>query len=146
MLCMKAVSLLGYFAMVGGLLALLFTGCLLSSSPFVIGAQIAAVLLVIWARIAFGMRSFHLAANPTEGGLVTTGPYRFIRHPIYTAICILVTAGAVAHASLITWLTCALVWSGSFVRMWCEEKLVAQRYPEYEHYAAKTARMIPYVF
>jgi protein-S-isoprenylcysteine O-methyltransferase Ste14 len=34
------------------------------------------------ARVTFGGRSFHVGANPTEGGLVTKGPYRFVRHPI----------------------------------------------------------------
>jgi protein-S-isoprenylcysteine O-methyltransferase Ste14 len=42
------------------------------------------------ARVTFGRRSFHAAANPTAGGLVTTGPYRLIRHPIYTAACLFV--------------------------------------------------------
>src|SRR6266516_2249539 len=72
---------------------------LFSTSAIVIALQIAAVLLFLWARITFGRRSFHLAANPTEGGLVTTGPYRHIRHPIYTALCLFTGAGAAAHLS-----------------------------------------------
>jgi protein-S-isoprenylcysteine O-methyltransferase Ste14 len=61
-----------------------------SGSPYVIAAQSAALLLFLWARVTFGRRSFHLMANPTEGGLVTTGPYRYIRHPIYTAMCLFI--------------------------------------------------------
>ena len=49
---------------------------------------------MVAARITFGRRSFHAAANPTEGGLVTTGPYAYIRHPIYAAILYFVWAGA----------------------------------------------------
>jgi len=41
---------------------------------------------MLWARLTFGGRSFHAGANPTAGGVVTTGPYRFVRHPIYAAI------------------------------------------------------------
>jgi len=143
---LKALSLIGYLAMVGGLLGLLFTRNVLSFSPIVVVPQVAAAALLIWARISFGRRSFHLAANPTAGGLVTTGPYRFIRHPIYTAVCLFVTAGALAHISWATFLLAGLVWGGSLVRMFCEERLVATQYPEYREYAAKTARMIPYVF
>jgi protein-S-isoprenylcysteine O-methyltransferase Ste14 len=66
---------------------------------------------VIWARVAFGRRSFHLAANPTEGGLVTTGPYRLIRHPIYTGVCLVAGAEVLAHlswkAALLGWRSCA---------------------------------------
>jgi protein-S-isoprenylcysteine O-methyltransferase Ste14 len=96
--------------------------------------------------VTFGRRSYHPAANPTAGGLVTTGPYRFIRHPIYTAVCLFVSAGAAAHLSLITILLCAVVWGGAIARMFCEERLVALRYPEYRQYAVSTARMIPFVF
>jgi protein-S-isoprenylcysteine O-methyltransferase Ste14 len=96
--------------------------------------------------VTLGRRSFHLAANPTEGGRVTTGPYRFIRHPIYTGICLLVGAGAAAHGSWTTaWLAGAVL-IGALVRLSCEERLVTARYPEYQQYATRSWRMIPYVF
>jgi protein-S-isoprenylcysteine O-methyltransferase Ste14 len=143
---LKALSMLGYLAMVGGLVGLLITRSLLSPSPFFIAPQVAAVALMIWARVTFGRRSFHLAANPTAGGVVTTGPYRFIRHPIYTAVCLLISAGAAAHLSWSAFLLCALVWGGAIARMFCEERLVVRQFPEYRQYAASTSRMIPFVF
>jgi protein-S-isoprenylcysteine O-methyltransferase Ste14 len=143
---LKAFSVIGVLAMAGGLIGLLFTRSVLSPSPLVIASQVAALALMIWARITFGRRSYHYAANPTEGGLVTTGPYRFIRHPIYTAVCLFITAGAAAHLSWRTFLLCALVWGGAIVRMLCEERLVMERYPEYRQYATTTSRMIPFVF
>jgi protein-S-isoprenylcysteine O-methyltransferase Ste14 len=143
---LKLVSILGYLTMVVGLVALLLTHRVFSFSPFVIAPQIAGVALMIWARITFGRRSFHLAANPTKGGLVTTGPYHFIRHPIYTGVCLFVTAGAIAHLSWLTFFLCALVWGGSLLRIYCEERLILTSYPAYQLYAAKTPRMIPFVF
>ena len=112
--------MLGYLAMAGGFIGLLITRSVFSTSPFIIAPQIAAVALMIWARVTFGCRSFHFAANPTAGGLITTGPYRFIRHPIYTAICLFVAAGAGAHLSWNTLWPCALVWGGAVTRMLCE--------------------------
>jgi protein-S-isoprenylcysteine O-methyltransferase Ste14 len=142
----NAISVLGYLAMAGGLIGLLVTRNILSPSPLVIVPQIAAVALLVWARMAFGRRSYHLAANPTAGGLVTTGPYRFIRHPIYTGVCLFVTAGAAAHLSWTTLMLAGLVWTGALGRMFCEERLVMARYPEYRQYAANTRRMVPFVF
>jgi protein-S-isoprenylcysteine O-methyltransferase Ste14 len=142
----KLLSLTGYLAMIGGLVGLLATGSLFSSSPLVCAPQVAAGLLMIWARVTFGRRSFHFAADPTEGGLVTTGPYRFVRHPIYTAVCMFTLAGALSHWSVPAALLAGLVLAGAVARMFCEEKLVADRYPEYREYAARTRRMIPFVF
>jgi protein-S-isoprenylcysteine O-methyltransferase Ste14 len=139
-------SVIAYFLMVGGLLVLLATKNLFSPSVFVIVPQVAAVLLMGWARITFGRRSFHVAANPTEGGLITTGPYGFIRHPIYTAISLFTVPGVIANRSWSCVLLGALVVSCAFVRMFFEEELLMARYPEYRKYAAATARMIPYLF
>jgi protein-S-isoprenylcysteine O-methyltransferase Ste14 len=143
---LKMISVFGYLVMAGGMVALILTRNILSLSPFVILPQVAASALMIWARITFGRRSFHAVANPTEGGLVTTGPYRYIRHPIYTAVCLFATPGAIAHLSWTALFLCALVWAGAFARIYCEEQLVTAKYPEYSTYAAKTPRMIPFLF
>jgi protein-S-isoprenylcysteine O-methyltransferase Ste14 len=143
---LKALSVIGYLAMAGGVIGLLAIRSLFSASPLVIVPQVAAILLMLWARITFGRRSFHFAANPTEGGLVTTGPYRFIRHPIYAAVCLFITAGAAAHLSTTAVLVAVLVWCGALARMFCEEQLLTMRYPGYREYAATTSRMIPFIF
>ena len=143
---LKPVSIFAYLGMVGGIIGLLATRRLLSPSPQVIIPQAAGVLLMIWARIVFGRRSFHLGANPTGGGLVTAGPYWFIRHPIYTGVCLFTGAGVVAHWSWkAAWLG-GLVFVGALVRLFCEEAMVTHRYPEYRQYAAKTWRMVPFLF
>jgi protein-S-isoprenylcysteine O-methyltransferase Ste14 len=143
---LRTLSILGYVGMVGGLLGLIALHALFSTSPFVLLPQIAAVALMIWARITFGRRSFHAAANPTAGGLVTNGPYRFIRHPIYTAVCLFVAAGIAGHVSWLAGLCGLAVLGGTLCRIQCEEKLVTTRYPEYADYSTRTWRMIPFVY
>jgi protein-S-isoprenylcysteine O-methyltransferase Ste14 len=138
---------------VGGLLLMVVAGislvlmhALFSPSPFVIAAQVAGVGLMLWARFTFGRRSFHASAEPTAGGLVTTGPYRFIRHPIYAAACLICLAGVLGNLSILSVLAGALLVVGAVVRMLADEKLVTARYPEYRDYAKVTKRMVPYVF
>ena len=143
---MKTASIVGLAIMVAGLLGLYYAHALFSPSPLVIAVQAAAVALMLWARVTFGQRSFHAAANPTEGGLVTTGPYRFIRHPIYTAACLFCWAGAVANLSIASVSAGLLVLIGAWVRLLVEERLVVLRYPEYREYARATKRMVPYLF
>ncbi len=143
---LKALSVTGYLGMMGGLLALIWLHSLFSLSPIVIALQISALVLFFWARITFGRRSFHVAANPTAGGLVDTGPYRHIRHPIYTALCLFTGAGAAAHLSWKAGFAFGLIFCFALLRIFCEEFLVTKRYPEYREYAGRTWRMFPRVF
>lgn len=131
---------------VGAFLGLFAIHAIVSRSPIVLGVQAAAVALMLWARLVLGGRSFHARADPTEGGLVTTGPYRFIRHPIYTAACLFAGAGIAAHFSVASAALGVVLFAGALARMLCEERLVVERYPEYADYARLTKRMIPYVF
>ncbi len=107
--------------------------------------QVAAVLLMIAARVTFGVRSFHAAANPTQGGLVTHGPYSWLRHPIYAAILYFIWSTAVDHRSVQSVAAALLVTAGACVRMYAEESLLLTTYPEYAAYRARTARVIPFV-
>ncbi len=143
---LKTFSLIGYIGMVGGLLGLLATRNLFSSSTLVICLQVAALLLFLWARVTFGRRSYHVVADPTEGGLVTGGPYRYIRHPIYAAMCLFTWAGVAAHWSWSSGVCGGLILVSAVMRIYCEEPLVAARYPDYVQYKARTWRMIPYVY
>ena len=143
---LKTLSIVGYLGMIGGLFGLVVTRTLLSNSPFVIAVQVAALFLFGWARVVFGRRSYHVTADPTQGGLVTWGPYRYLRHPIYTAFCLFTGAGVVAHWSWWPEVCGVLILGCALIRIYCEETLVAARYPEYAQYAATTWRMIPYVF
>lgn len=114
------------------------------SIPWV-AAQAVAVGIMLWARLVFGGRSFHAGADPTEGGLVMTGPYRFIRHPIYTAILLFLWAGVASHGTTLSLLTAIVATAATAVRLVAEEDLVVDRYPEYAAYAARTKRLIPFV-
>ena len=77
---------------------------------------------------------------------MTGGPYRYIRHPIYAAFCLFTLAGVAAHLSWSTGLCGGLVLVSAVIRIYCEESLVAARYPEYAQYAVTTWRMSPYVY
>ena len=140
---MKLLSLAGLGAMLVALLGLWITRSLFSPNLVIIGLQLAAVLLMIWARVTFGRRRFHAAANPTAGGLVTSGPYHFVRHPIYASICLFLWAGVLVNFSLLSISLGALGSAGAVVRILCEEHLLVRQYPEYRAYAIRTRRLLP---
>ncbi|HSB08421.1 MAG TPA: isoprenylcysteine carboxylmethyltransferase family protein [Blastocatellia bacterium] len=142
----KFASLVGLLVMMAALVGLYAIGALISLNLIAITLQGIAIALMVWARLTFGKRSFHASAVPTAGGLVTTGPYRYIRHPIYAAACLFGWAGVVTHWSILSATLGVLLVAGGLVRMLCEERLLAQSYPEYLAYRKVTKRMLPFVF
>lgn len=143
---LRIISLASWLLMALALLGLVMRGAFFSLHPVAIILEISAVALLVWARLTFGQRSFHAAANPTAGGLVTTGPYRFIRHPIYTAACLFGWTGVLMHGSMMNVLLGTLLFAGAIGRMLCEERLIIEIYPEYREYAKATKRMLPFIF
>ena len=141
-----ALSRVATVVLVLAMFSLLFRHVVFADTPATIALQLVAAALMLWARITFGLRSFHAVANPTAGGLVTSGPYRWVRHPIYAAILLFIWACVASHWSLLTAATAVVASAAIAVRVGAEERLVAQRYPEYVGYAARTKRIIPFVF
>lgn len=141
---MRGLSIAGLALMAGGMAGLWLTGALFSPRPAILAVQAVAVVVFLWARATFGIRSFHAAANPTEGGLVTTGPYRYVRHPIYASIVFFAAAGALGQPRPGSVFLVAVL-AGAALRVAAEERLLVERYPEYRDYAQRTRRFIPFV-
>jgi protein-S-isoprenylcysteine O-methyltransferase Ste14 len=143
---LAVASVAGFAAMAGGIVVLIMARSVFGDGVVPVAVQLFAFGLMVWARMAFGRRSFHPAANPTKGGLVTSGPYRHIRHPIYTAVICFTWAGVLSHLSPLSVLVGVCVAAGAGLRMYAEEVFLVERYPEYAEYAHRTKRMIPHVF
>ena len=142
---LRLISILGFVVTIAAMIVLAMRHALFGESLLPVGIQILAVSLMVWARVTFGWRSFHAAGTPTEGGLVTSGPYKYVRHPIYAAVLYFAWAGVLSHISVMNIVLGICAIGGAVLRMVVEEKLVAMRYPEYGAYANRTARVIPFL-
>jgi len=114
------------------------SGALLVAGDLMLGAG----LLFAIASVAFLGRCFGVL--PAVRGLVTRGPYRLVRHPLYlgeltAALGIVVGAQRWAPA-LAAWLVCLGL---QLVRTKYEERSLRAEFPEYAPYAARTKRLIP---
>ena len=142
----KIGSLLGFGIAVLGLYFLIFNNYVISKNPITIIIQLFSFFLMIWARVTFKSRSFHLTANPTEGDLVTNGPYRWLRHPIYAAAIYFSWACLIAFPKIEVLVAVLFITAGLFTRILLEEKALNKVYPEYAEYSKRAKKLIPFIF
>lgn len=103
--------------------------------------------IFFWAAASLGTRNFTVMPDPRAGGSFTQrGIYRFIRHPMYTAV--LVCGGAIAGGSPTTVRIMALAVCGIVLvmKIGYEEKRLSTRYPEYADRMKGVARLLPLVW
>jgi protein-S-isoprenylcysteine O-methyltransferase Ste14 len=141
----RTISVAATGLLTGAAFALFVRGAFFGNGPVSISLQVFGFVLGVWARTTLGFRSFHAAANPTQGVLVTTGPYRYIRNPIYAAAWLIIWTGVAVHWSPMNATLAAIVAAMLIVRIACEEPLLRAAYPEYAEYSRKTARLVPFV-
>jgi protein-S-isoprenylcysteine O-methyltransferase Ste14 len=114
------------------------------------GLQLAAALVTtsgmagaLYALIYLGNA---FSVFPQARRLVTTGPYQFIRHPLYLFGELSVLGIALGYAQPWALLMAMFSFLAQFPRMTYEEKILTTAFDSYPTYAAKTARLIPGVY
>jgi protein-S-isoprenylcysteine O-methyltransferase Ste14 len=113
-----------------------------------VGLALAGVALVAWAKKTLG-RQWGLAARVVKGHeLVTSGPFRFVRHPLYLGMGFLLL-GAIAGLSstLGAGLALVLYAAGTTTRIRIEDKLLAETFgPKFEAYRRRVPAFFPRPF
>jgi protein-S-isoprenylcysteine O-methyltransferase Ste14 len=102
--------------------------------------------LAVWARVYLGRNWGMPMTERAEPELVTSGPYRYVRHPIYSGI-LLGTIGTALALNLF-WLIVLAVLGVYFIySAQVEERNLAKSFPDtYPAYRSHTRMLIPFVF
>jgi protein-S-isoprenylcysteine O-methyltransferase Ste14 len=148
-----AVRTVGFFSLIGALVAFALNPAWIRAMDlpipaparwvgFVVG--LLGVVIAAWAQVTIG-RQWSAQLQLTEGHqLVTSGPYAYIRHPIYAALI------AISLSFVLVTANCLFIGFGllsiavSIDRIPREERMVREGVPGYADYAAKVRfRVLP---
>ncbi|MCA9870578.1 MAG: isoprenylcysteine carboxylmethyltransferase family protein [Anaerolineae bacterium] len=128
-----------------GIIAL--TGPLIARQPLWLAVELTGAALALWTLWTWRLGRFNVLPDVLAGArLVTSGPYRFIRHPMYAAL-LLGSLGLVGNAPtplrVGTWV---VLLTDFILKLSYEEQLLAARFPEYTAYQQTSKRLIPLVY
>jgi len=138
-----AAALVGSFVLYG---LFLIPGQLRSSDIWILaGSDMCLACGIVWALYSLSYLGRRFSIVPEARGLVTSGPYRFSRHPIYMGE-IIAGFGLVLPTLLsLHAVVFAIFLIAQVFRTYFEERMLRSTYPQYEAYARHTRRLIPFV-
>jgi protein-S-isoprenylcysteine O-methyltransferase Ste14 len=100
---------------------------------------------MVWALYSLSYLRNRFSIVPEARGLVTSGPYRFVRHPIYLGE-IVAGFGLVLPTLFTPHALVLVIFIGAqLLRTYYEERVLRDAYPAYEAYARRTRRLLPFV-
>ena len=126
---------------------LIATGPWIASSLEFLVLEMLGIFFGFWALLTMKLRN--LSVLPTiqpNRSLQTGGPYQWIRHPMYSALLlvmlVLVLEGFTYWRGAV-WLALSL---DLVLKLQYEEELLVNRFPEYRGYQSKTSKLIPWIW
>ena len=120
-----------------------------TGNPWLLGTGLAffvlGLALAVWARVYLGGNWGMPMSRRADPELVTTGPYRWIRHPIYSGLLLGLAGTAIAVSPY--WLIAAAITGAYFLfSAVVEERTMARLFPAaYPPYKRATKMLIPYI-
>ena len=101
----------------------------------------------MWTAIVMRLGNFNIVPHPVEKGtLITSGPYRLIRHPMYASIFLMAFGLLAAQPNYLKFCITIILIAGLVVKMLYEETLLCEHHPNYRAYMLKTKRVIPFIW
>ncbi len=135
-----------------GLLAALFGLCLQwlpdqVPGPVTYVLWFASVTLGWWTLSVNRPGNFNIRPEPkAQGQLVQTGPYRWVRHPMYGAVLLLAAGASAWLMTLVGWVLWLDLLGVLLAKAFLEERWLLRRYAEYAEYRQQTWRLVPWIY
>jgi protein-S-isoprenylcysteine O-methyltransferase Ste14 len=112
-------------------------------TAYVLAGEALAVVAVTWMLVSTLALGRCFGVLPEARGLVTGGPYRLVRHPLYLGELGTCAGLVVASPSGRNVFAAVVFALAQAARMLMEERELTRQFPEYRVYAARTPRLIP---
>ena len=108
---------------------------------------IAGAIFAIWARATLGRNWSARILIKKDHSLIDDGPYRWVRHPIYAGILLMMTGTVAVLGTTCSLPGLLLVFAAAVIKAGREEVLLKRHFPgDYQIYSRKVKRLLPLIW
>jgi protein-S-isoprenylcysteine O-methyltransferase Ste14 len=127
------------------MLAVVIVSAPSSKTPpsMLVAGEAVAVCGCVWMLASVLVLGRCFGVLPEARGLVTRGPYRFVRHPVYVGEITALVGLTLAAPAIWNLVVLAFFISAQTLRMRLEERALTEAFPDYAAYAQQTGRLLP---
>jgi protein-S-isoprenylcysteine O-methyltransferase Ste14 len=109
-----------------------------------VAVMVAGLAFAVWARVHLGTNWSGVVTLKEGHELIRTGPYRNIRHPIYTGILIGFLGNAIVNGQVRGLIAVAIIWASFYIKARREEAFLAQEFgPKFDEHTRLTGMFFP---
>jgi len=99
-----------------------------------------------WAILSMHLRQVRISPEiAPHASLVTSGPYRFIRHPMYLAVLSVTLALVLNNFTWGRGIAWIILLADLVTKLNYEERLLTARFPHYADYRRQTKKLLPFI-
>ena len=129
------------------MVAILVSGPWIALHAWFFTLELLGILLMTWAILSMKLTNMNVFPDVRAGSrLVTNGPYQWIRHPMYTALLMIMLALVCESFSYWRGFCWLLLSVDLVVKLSYEERLLGEAFDDYEAYRLRTWRLVPWIF
>ena len=129
-----------------GIGAILFTGPWICSAITGLFFQIAAILLASFALFVMRKSKIRILPDLAQGAtLITSGPYKYIRHPMYTSLLMFFIPLIVEQFTPYRLAFLTILFISLILKILHEEKQLANNFTQFKSYQKKSKMLIPFI-
>ena len=124
---------------------------LIFNNPLIFGLglvfQAIGIFIGIWGILIMGIGNFNIQSEVKSDSLITTGPYKWIRNPMYMAVILVYVPIVIQNFSWINALVFIVLFIAILLKIYFEEQFLEERFGDnYLEYKRKTKSLLRFIY
>ena len=131
----------------GGIFYFFISGIVFPDNIFIFLIYLIAIFIGFWAVFSMNNQTINVLPDVRDNATLTkSGPYKLIRHPMYTSVLTMLLGLLLNDFSYLSLLIYGCVVFVLLFKISVEEKMLVVKFHDYKEYSSTTKKLIPFIY